>query len=129
MLVKNMVATLPVIDALRQTSSVTAIAMHPTSGNLLIGNCDGLVQCVDLNSDANNIVAKIHVNSKIIDVAWSANKIVILDETNGLHVYSMDAEEVWTSEFDAGGAQLIVGKQILALDGIGTLRQFTLDGQ
>ena len=38
-------------------------------------------------------------------------------------------EEVWTSEFDAGGAQLIVGKQILALDGIGTLRQFTLDGQ
>jgi hypothetical protein len=36
---------------------------------------------------------------------------------------------VWTLEFDAGGAQLIVGKQILALDGIGTLRQFSLDGQ
>ena len=41
----------------------------------------------------------------------------------------MDAEEIWTSEFDAGGAQLSVGKQILALDGIGTLRQYTLDGQ
>ena len=129
MLVKNMVATLPVLDALHQASSVTAIALHPTSGNLLIGNGDGLVQCVDLNSEQNDIVAKIHVNSKIMDVAWSANKIVILDETNGLHVYSMSAEEVWTSEFDAGGAQLIVGKQILALDGIGTLRQFTLDGQ
>ena len=129
MLVKNMVATLPVLDALHQASSVTAIALHPTSGNLLIGNGDGLVQCVDLNSEQNDIVAKIHVNSKIMDVAWSANKIVILDDTNGLHVYSMSAEEVWTSEFDAGGAQLIVGKQILALDGIGTLRQFTLDGQ
>ena len=87
------------------------------------------MQCVDLNSESNDIVAKINVNSKIVDLAWSANKIVILDETNGLHVYSMDAEEVWTSEFDAGGAQLIVGKQILALDGIGTLRQFALDGQ
>ena len=41
----------------------------------------------------------------------------------------MDADEIWTSEFDAGGAQLSVGKQILALDGIGTLRQYTLDGQ
>ena len=41
----------------------------------------------------------------------------------------MDAEEIWRSEFDAGGAQLSVGKQILALDGIGTLRQYTLDGQ
>ena len=92
-----MVATLPVIDALHQNSSVTAIAMHPTSGNLLIGNGDGLVQCVDLNSESNDIVAKINVNSKIVDLAWSANKIVILDETNGLHVYSMDAEEVWTS--------------------------------
>ena len=129
MLVKNMVATLPVIDALHQTSSVTAIALHPTSGNLLIGNGDGLVQCVDLNSEQNDIVAKIHVNSRIMDVGWSANKIVILDETYGLYVYSMDGEEVWTSEFDAGGAQLIVGKQILALDGIGTLRQFTFDGQ
>ena len=29
MLVENMVATLPVIDALHQNSSVTAIAMHP----------------------------------------------------------------------------------------------------
>ena len=129
MLVENMVATLPVIDALHQTSSVTAIALHPTSGNLLIGNGEGLVQCVDLNSEGTNVVASIQVNSKIMDVAWSTNKIVILDETNGLHVYSMEGEKVWASEFDAGGAQLIVGKQILALDGIGTLRQFTLDGQ
>ena len=129
MLVKNMVATLPVIDALHQTSSVTAIALHPTSGNLLIGNGEGLVQCVNLNSEGTNVVASIQVNSKIMDVAWSTNKIVILDETSGLHVYSMEGEEVWASEFDAGGAQLIVGKQILALDGIGTLRQFTLDGQ
>ena len=124
-----MVATLPVIDALHQNKSVTAIALHPTSGNLLIGNSEGLVQCIDLESDGNDVIAKIHVNSKIMDVAWSANKVVILDETNGLHVYTMDAEEVWISTFDAGGAQLIVGKQILALDGIGTLRQFTLDGQ
>ena len=124
-----MVATLPLITALHQKSSVTAIALHPTSGILLIGNSEGLVQCIDLDSDGNKVIAKIHVNSKIIDVAWSTNKIVILDETNGLHVYSTDAEEIWTSEFDAGGAQLIVGKQILALDGIGTLRQFTLDGQ
>ena len=124
-----MVATLPVIDALHQMTSVTAIALHPTSGNLLIGNSDGLVQCIDLESDGNDVIAKIHVNSKIIDLAWSANKIVILDETNGLHVYTKDAEEAWISNFDAGGAQLIVGKQILALDGIGTLRQFTLDGQ
>ena len=50
MVVENMVATLPVIDALHQTSSVTAIALHSTSGNVLIGNGDGLVQCVDLNS-------------------------------------------------------------------------------
>jgi hypothetical protein len=129
MVVKNMVATLPVIDALHQTSSVTAIALHPTSGHLLIGNDEGLVQYVNLNSEANDVVASINVNSKIMDVAWSTNKIVILDENNGLHIYSMDGEEVWASEFDAGGAQLIVGKQILALDGIGTLRQFTLDGQ
>ena len=124
-----MVATLPVIDALHQKSSVTAIALHPTSGHLLIGNKDGLVQCIDVNSKGNNVLARIHVNSKIVDVAWSTNKIVILDETNGLHVYSTDAEEIWTSGFDAGGAQLSVGKQILALDGIGTLRQYTLDGQ
>ena len=129
MLVKNMVATLPVIDALHQTSSVTALALHPTSGHLLIGNDEGLVQCVDLNSEGNDVVAGIHINSKIMDVAWSTNKIVILDETKGLHVYSMEGEEVWASGFDAGGSQLIVGKQILALDGIGTLRQFTLDGQ
>ena len=113
-----MVATLPLITALHQKSSVTAIALHPTSGILLIGNSEGLVQCIDLDSDGNKVIAKIHVNSKIIDVAWSTNKIVILDETNGLHVYSTDAEEIWASEFDAGGAQLIVGKQILALDGI-----------
>ena len=124
-----MVATLPMIDALHQTVSVTAIALHPTSGHLLIGNNEGLVQCVDTKSEGNELLTKIHVNSKIVDVAWSTNKIVILDETNGLHVYSMDAEEVWTSEFDAGGAQLHVGKQILALDGIGTLRQYTFDGQ
>ena len=129
MLVANMVETLPMIDALHQKSSVTAIALHPTSGHLLIGNMDGLVQCVDVKSDAKNVLSKIHVNSKIMDVAWSTNKIVILDETNGLQVYSMEGEKVWDSEFDAGGAQLIVGKQILALDGIGTLRQFTLDGQ
>lgn len=129
MLVTIMVATLPVIDALHQKSSVTAIALHPTSGHLLIGNKDGLVQCVDINNKENEVLAKIHVNSKIVDLAWSTNKIVILDETNGLHVYSMDAKEIWTSEFDAGGAQLSVGKQILALDGIGTLRQYTLDGQ
>ena len=129
MLVKNMVATLPVIHALHQTSSVTAIALHPTSGHLLIGNGEGLVQCVNLNSEGNDVVAGIHVNSKIMDVAWSTNKIVILDETEGFHVYSMEGEEVWSSGFDAGGSQLIVGKQILALDGIGTLRQFTLDGQ
>ena len=126
--VTNMVETLPVIDALHQKSSVTAIALHPTSGHLLIGNTDGLVQCVDVKSEGNTVLSKIHVNSKIIDLAWSTNKIVILDETYGLHVYSMDAEEIWTSEFDAGGAQLSVGKQILALDGIGTLRQYTLDG-
>ena len=124
-----MVATLPVIDALHQNASVTAIALHPTSGKLLVGNSDGLVQCVELESDEKKIIASINVNSRIIDVAWSTNKIVILDETNGLHVYSMDAEEIWTSELDAGGAQLFVGKQILALDGIGTLRQYTLDGQ
>ena len=129
MLVANMVETLPVIDALHQKSSVTAIALHPTSGHLLIGNKDGLVQCIDVKSEGNAVLSKIHVNSKIVDLAWSTNKIVILDETNGLHVYSMDAEEIWTSEFDAGGAQLSVGKQILALDGIGTLRQYTLDGQ
>jgi len=124
-----MVATLPVIDALHQTSSVTSIALHPSSGHLLIGNHEGLVQCVDLNNEGNDVVANIHLNSKIIDIAWSTNKIVILDETNGLHLYSLDGEEIWTSGFDAGGAQLIVGKQILTLDGIGTLRQFTLDGQ
>lgn len=124
-----MVATLPVIDALHQKSSVTAIALHPTSGHLLVGNVDGLVQCIDVNGRGNEVLSKIHVNSKIIDVAWSTNKIVILDETNGLHVFTMNAEEVWTSAFDAGGAQLSVGKQILALDGIGTLRQYTLDGQ
>lgn len=124
-----MVATLPVIDALHQKASVTAIALHPTSGKLLIGNVDGLVQCVELASDENKVLAKIHVDSKIMDLAWSANKIVILDETNGLHVYSMDAEEIWTAEFDAGGSQLRFGKQIFALDGIGTLRQYTLDGQ
>ncbi len=124
-----MVATLPVIDALHQKATVTAIALHPTSGKLLIGNVDGLVQCVNLTSKESKVLAKIHVDSKIIDLAWSANKIVILDETNGLHVYSMDAEEIWTAEFDAGGSQLRVGKQIFTLDGIGTLRQYTLDGQ
>ncbi|CAI8384436.1 MAG: Uncharacterised protein [Candidatus Poseidoniaceae archaeon] len=129
MLVANMVETLPVIDALHQKSSVTAIALHPTSGHLLIGNTDGLVQCVDVRSKDNGVLSKVHVNSKIVALAWSTNKIVILDEMNGLHVYSMDAEEIWTSEFDAGGAQLCVGQQILALDGIGTLRQYTLDGQ
>ena len=129
MLVVIMVETLPVIDALHQKSSVTAIALHPTSGHLLIGNTDGLVQCIDIRSEGNEILSKIHVDSKILDLAWSTNKIVILDETNGLHMYSMDAEEIWTSEFDAGGSQLFVGKQILALDGIGTLRQYTLDGQ
>ncbi len=127
--VANMVETLPVIDALHQKSSVTAIALHPTSGHLLIGNKDGLVQCIDVKSEENTVLSKIHVNSKIVDLAWSTNKIVILDETNGLHVYSMDAQEIWTSEFNAGGAQLSVGKQILALDGIGTLHQYTLDGQ
>ena len=124
-----MVATLPNIDALHQKTSVTAIALHPTLGKLLIGKKDGLVQIVDLESEQNNIIATINVNSQIIDVAWSMDKIVVLDETNGLHVFSNDGEEVWTSEFDAGGAELVVGKQILALDGIGTLRQFTLDGQ
>ena len=124
-----MVATLPLIEAIHQKASVTAIALHPTSGHLLIGNKDGLVQCIDARSDMNKVLAKIQVQSKIIDVAWSTNKIVILDETYGLHVYSMDADELWTSEFEAGGAQLNVGKQILALDGIGTLRQYTLDGQ
>ena len=43
MLVAYMVETLPMIDALHQKSSVTAIALHPTSGHLLIGNKDGLV--------------------------------------------------------------------------------------
>ncbi len=129
MLVVIMVETLPVIDAIHQKSSVTAIALHPTSGHLLIGNKDGLVQCVDVNGDGYDVLSKIHVNSKIVDLAWSTNKIVILDETNGLHVYSMDAEEIWTFGFDAGGTKLSVGKQILALDGIGTLRQYTLDGQ
>ena len=55
MLVVSMVETLPVIDALHQKSSVTAIALHPTSGHLLIGNVDGLVQCVDLKSDAKDV--------------------------------------------------------------------------
>ncbi|MGA0380247.1 MAG: hypothetical protein ACO3NJ_05540, partial [Candidatus Poseidoniaceae archaeon] len=87
-----MVATLPMIDALHQTVSVTAIALHPTSGHLLIGSNDGFVQCVDTKSEGHKLLTKIHVNSKIVDVAWSTNKIVILDETNGLHVYSMDAE-------------------------------------
>ena len=124
-----MVATLPVIDALHQKTSVTAIALHATSGILLIGNSDGLVQCVDLEGGKNAVLAKIHVNSRIIDVSWCNNKIVILDETNGLHMYSIEAEEIWTANLDAGGAQLRIEKQIFVLDGIGTLRQFTLDGQ
>ena len=124
-----MVATLPIIDALHQKTSVSAIALHPTLGKLLIGDKDGLVQIVDLESEQNDIIATINVDSQIIDVAWSMDKIVVLDETNGLHVFSNNGEKVWTSEFDAGGAELVVGKQILALDGIGTLRQFTLDGQ
>ena len=124
-----MVATLPIIDALHQKTSVSAIALHPTLGKLLSGDKDGLVQIVDLESEQNDIIATINVDSQIIDVAWSMDKIVVLDETNGLHVFSNDGEKVWTSEFDAGGAELVVGKQILALDGIGTLRQFTLDGQ
>ena len=72
---------------------------------------------------------RIQLDSKIVGLEWSHNKIVVLDETNGLYMYSSDGEELWRHEFEAGGAKLAVGKQILALDGIGSLRQFTLDGQ
>ena len=89
-----MVATLPIIDALHQKTSVSAIALHPTLGKLLIGDKDGLVQIVDLESEQNDIIATINVDSMIID---------------GLHVFSNNGENVWTSEFDAGGAELVVG--------------------
>ena len=87
-----MVATLPIIDALHQKTSVSAIALHPTLGKLLIGDKDGLVQIVDLESEQNDIIATINVDSQIIDVAWSMDKIVVLDETNGLHVFSNNGE-------------------------------------
>ena len=122
-----MVATLPVIHAIHQEATVTAIALHPDSGQLLIGDVEGTIQCLDLASL--KPIMRIQLDSKIVGLEWSHNKIVVLDETNGLHMYSSDGEELWRHEFEAGGAKLAVGKQILALDGIGTLRQFTLDGQ
>ena len=122
-----MVATLPVIHAIHQEATVTAIALHPDSGQLLIGDVEGTIQCIDLASL--KPIMRIQLDSKIVGLEWSHNKIVVLDETNGLHMYSSDGEELWRHEFEAGGAKLAVGKQILALDGIGTLRQFTLDGQ
>ena len=122
-----MVATLPVIDAIHQEATVTAIALHPNSDQLLIGDVEGTIQCVDLVSL--KPIMRIQLDSKIVGLEWSHNKIVVLDETNGLYMYSSDGEELWRHEFEAGGAKLAVGKQILALDGIGSLRQFTLDGQ
>ena len=122
-----MVATLPVIDAVHQEATVTVIALHPHSGKLLIGDVEGTIQCVDLVSLKPEM--RIQLDSKVVGLEWCHNKIVILDETNGLYMYSSDGEELWRHEFEAGGAKLSVGKQILALDGIGSLRQFTLDGQ
>jgi hypothetical protein len=122
-----MVATLPVIDAIHQEATVTVFSLHPSSGKLLIGDVEGTIQCVDLVSLKSEI--RIQLDSSIVGLAWSHNKIVALDETNGLYMYSTDGEELWRHEFEAGGSKLAVGKQILALDGIGTLRQFTLDGQ
>ena len=122
-----MVATLPVIDAIHQQATVTVIALHPNSGKLLIGDVEGTIQCVDLVSLKPEM--RIQLDSKVVGLEWCHNKIVILDETNGLYMYSSDGEELWRHEFEAGGAKLSVGKQILALDGIGSLRQFTLDGQ
>ena len=122
-----MVATLPVIDAIHQEATVTVIALHPNSGKLLMGDVEGTIQCVDLVSLKPEM--RIQLDSKVVGLEWCHNKIVILDETNGLYMYSSDGEELWRHEFEAGGAKLSVGKQILALDGIGSLRQFTLDGQ
>ena len=122
-----MVATLPVIDAIHQEATVTVIALHPNSGKLLIGDVEGTIQCVDLVSLKPEM--RIQLDSKVVGLEWCHNKIVILDETNGLYMYSSDGEELWRHEFEAGGAKLSVGKQILALDGIGSLRQYTLDGQ
>ena len=122
-----MVATLPVIDAIHQEATVTVFSLHPSSGKLLIGDVEGTIQCVDLVSLKSEI--RIQLDSSIVGLAWSHNKIVALDETNGLYMYSTDGEELWRHEFEAGGSKLAVGKQILAMDGIGTLRQFTLDGQ
>ena len=122
-----MVATLPLIDAIHQEATVTVIALHPNSGKLLIGDVEGTIQCVDLVSLKPEM--RIQLDSKVVGLEWCHNKIVILDETNGLYMYSSDGEELWRHEFEAGGAKLSVGKQILALDGIGSLRQFTFDGQ
>ena len=124
-----MVETLPVIDALHQGATVTEIALHPTSGILAIGNVEGEILCIDLGIPSYDETFSIQLESKIVGLEWINNKLVVLDETNGLHVYSKDGEEIWKRDFDAGGAELEVGKQILVLDGIGTLRQFTLDGQ
>ena len=68
-----------------------------------------------LESEQNDIIARTNVDSQIIDVAWSMDKIVVLDETNGLHVFSNNGEKVWTSESDAGGAELVVENRFLPL--------------
>ena len=124
-----MVATLPEIDALRQNVSVTAFALHPNSEKLLIGSVDGTVQCLHLNDLPNEVVFELQLDSKILDIGWTAEGIVILDEINGLHAYTSEGDASWSAKLEAGGAKLMIGDHIMVLDGIGTLRRYALDGR
>jgi hypothetical protein len=124
-----MVQTLPSIDSIHNEEKVSAISVNASGDKVLIGDCKGSVLLYSLNEKGQNLENTFKFSSAIIDVIWHNEKFLVLDEVEGVHMYSQNGEVEWTFNLEAGGARAHIQQQITVLDGIGTLRYLTFDGK
>jgi len=124
-----MVQTLPSIDSIHLEEKVNAVSVNDSGDKVLIGDCNGTIFLYSLTQDEQNLEKSLRLNSPIISLIWHNEKFLVVDEVDGVHMYSQNGELQWTFALEAGGAKAHIQKQIAVLDGIGTLRLLTFDGK
>lgn len=124
-----MVQTLPAIDSIHNEEKVSSTSINPSGDKILIGDCEGNVFLYSLGKGGANLENSFTLKSTIIDVIWHNESIIVLDEVEGVHMYTQNGDVVWSFNLEAGGAKAHAQNHITVLDGIGTLRFLNFDGE
>lgn len=124
-----MVQTLPSIDSIHNEEKVSSISINASGDKVLIGDCKGNVFLYSFGKDGANLENSFTLRSTIIDVIWHNEKFIVLDEVEGVHMYTQNGDVVWSFNLEAGGAKVHAQNHITVLDGIGTLRFLTFNGK